>query len=552
MSSSTAELVAEPVAVAPEVARAPRWPAYIALFMITLLSACTTTLAMRRTSTTFDEIVMIAGGARGFETGKFDIAPEHPPLTQYLYGLPVYLDGVKYPVEVNPPKDMGYRYRYAREFFWRVGNDPERVAFLGRLGAVACAAGLIVAVFFFAMRWGAGPALLAATLTAFLPDLLAHGGIAYNDVPTALFVFLSLWAIDAAVRQPNLKRAIVAGVVSALAVCIKFSAAAIAPIAVLLLAAEAGSRRLDRDWLKQCAVAIPVCLLASYATIVLVYRGDFLLKEFLYGMDFTYMHVSTGHGAPGYLLGEFSSLGWWYVFPVVFFFKTPAALHVLGALALLGYQRNSPTLRRMVASPLRVPLIGLLVFGAALLTSNLTIGFRYALPALPLVLVLVAVGAARLWHDSRPLVKLALVALPVWYVSSALAFYPHFISYTSEYGPGKTRGDLVLLDSSMDWGQGLLELRDFMRTQNIDRVFLSYFGSALPEGYGIKYVAMPSFFNLVPQGEWPKPEEEPHWLVVSANHLHGLYLKDDRYARFRALEPDTILANSLFVFRLRS
>ena len=176
MSSSTAELVAEPVAVAPEVARAPRWPAYIALFVITLMSACTTTLAMRRTSTTFDEIVMIAGGARGFETGRFDIAPEHPPLTQYLYGLPVYLDGVKYPVEVNPPKDMGYRYRYAREFFWRVGNDPERVAFLGRLGAVACAAGLIVAVFFFALRWGAGPArwLWAATVVKGTADNAAR------------------------------------------------------------------------------------------------------------------------------------------------------------------------------------------------------------------------------------------------------------------------------------------------------------------------------------------------------------------------------------------
>src|SRR5687767_13624519 len=63
MSSSTADLVAEQVAAPPEVARAARWPAYIALGIITLLSACTTTLAMRRTSTTFDEIVMIAGGA---------------------------------------------------------------------------------------------------------------------------------------------------------------------------------------------------------------------------------------------------------------------------------------------------------------------------------------------------------------------------------------------------------------------------------------------------------------------------------------------------------
>jgi hypothetical protein len=56
-----------------------------------------TVAASRRTSTTFDEIIMMAGGARGFETGHFDLAPEHPPLTQYLYGLPVYLSGISYP-----------------------------------------------------------------------------------------------------------------------------------------------------------------------------------------------------------------------------------------------------------------------------------------------------------------------------------------------------------------------------------------------------------------------------------------------------------------------
>ncbi|MEX2284159.1 MAG: glycosyltransferase family 39 protein, partial [Gemmatimonadota bacterium] len=331
MSSSTAELTAEP----PRNQAHRAWPrsfAYVALLIIVLLSACTTMLAMRRTSTTFDEIVMIAGGARGFETGNFDIAPEHPPLTQYLYGLPVFLAGAKYPTEIKPPTDMGYRYRYAREFFWRVGNDPERVAFLGRLGAVASAAALIVAVFFFTLRWGTAAAVLAAVLTAFLPDLLAHGGIAYNDVPTALFVFVSLWAIDAAIREPTAKRGVLAGVLTALAVCIKFSAAALAPIAVLLLAAGAISARFERTWLKRAALATLAGALAGYLILVLVYRGDFVLTQFIYGMKYTFMHVNKGHGAPGYLLGNFNALGWWYFFPVVFFFKTPAALHLLGAL----------------------------------------------------------------------------------------------------------------------------------------------------------------------------------------------------------------------------
>ena len=73
-------------------------PAWL-LALIVVVSSGATLLAMRRTSTTFDEIVLMAAGARGYTTGKWDLAPEHPPLTQYLYGLPVYLTRPHYPQE---------------------------------------------------------------------------------------------------------------------------------------------------------------------------------------------------------------------------------------------------------------------------------------------------------------------------------------------------------------------------------------------------------------------------------------------------------------------
>src|SRR5262245_28494230 len=82
----------------------------VLLALIVGVSATLSIVAMRRTSTTFDEIVLMAGGTRGFETGKFDLAPEHPPLTQYLYGLPIFLYGVNYPNELGKVLDPGYRY----------------------------------------------------------------------------------------------------------------------------------------------------------------------------------------------------------------------------------------------------------------------------------------------------------------------------------------------------------------------------------------------------------------------------------------------------------
>lgn len=71
-----------------------RW-SQLLLIVILMSFAATATTAMRHTSTTFDEILLPAGGARRFATGNFDLVTLfHPPVLQYLYGLPVALSGV--------------------------------------------------------------------------------------------------------------------------------------------------------------------------------------------------------------------------------------------------------------------------------------------------------------------------------------------------------------------------------------------------------------------------------------------------------------------------
>jgi hypothetical protein len=148
----------------------------------------------------------------------------------------------------------------------------------------------------------------------------------------------------------------------------------------------------------------------------------------------------------------------------------------------------------------------------------------------------------------RP-VRALLVALLVWQGASVLSYYPHFLAYTSEYGGGRDEGHRLLLDSSLDWGQGLLAVRDWMRAENVDRIYLSYFGSAIPAGYGMDYVPMPSFFPLRSPG--PDPGVTPEWIVVSATNLHGVYLPGDPLATLRNQEPDTVLAHTMMVYRIR-
>jgi hypothetical protein len=135
--------------------------------------------------------------------------------------------------------------------------------------------------------------------------------------------------------------------------------------------------------------------------------------------------------------------------------------------------------------------------------------------------------------------------LLLWYAGASLAWYPNFLAYLSEYCRGRP-GYEVLVDSSADWGQGLLALREWQRSTASGPVFLSYFGSALPEGYGIEYVSLPSYFPL----EYVGPAASPKYAVVSATNLVGLYLPGDPLARFRRMTPDTVLAGSLYVYRL--
>jgi hypothetical protein len=295
-----------------------------------------------------------------------------------------------------------------------------------------------------------------------------------------------------------------------------------------------------------------VALASAYLALALVFRGDVLLVQLRYGLDFRFQRLVGGHDAKAYLLGHTSPTGWWYFFPVAFLFKTAAGLHVLMAIALIAGVRAVRHRDRWdpLRSPLRAPVVGLVVFGTGLVASHLNIGFRYALPVLPLVCILTAVGVARVWESAARGMRTTIVAAVIWMVAFPLSYFPHFLSFLSEYGPGRDRGYTVLADSSLDWGQGLIALAEFMREKGIPRVRLSYFGSALPAGYGIDYVAAPSFFPL-PPGPARDGAPEPEYLVIAATNLTGAYLPGDPFAPFRRVRPDYVVANSLYVYRTR-
>jgi Co/Zn/Cd efflux system component len=519
--------------------------------VLALATASLSFMSSRHLSATFDEIILVAGGVRGVQNGRWDMVTDQPPLMMYAYGIAAGSANPVLPGE-DRPWLFDDRWEYARRLFFTNGNDPQQL--LGRARVVSSVmAGLLVASAGLYAWWIAGPlaGVLGAGITALLPDVLGHGGVAYNDLPLALAFLLALWALDVAARGPSPRRGVLAGIAVVGAFGMKLSALALVPVAGALLAAAAWERREDRIAMRQLLVGAVAGGAVAYVGFVLLYRGDPALTLLRFNFWRTVLHTTGGHESPAYLLGNLSATGWWYYYPVAFFLKTPIGLQALvaaGAVGLLGAFKAAPGLARIVAWRGRSALLGVIVFGGFLMRSDLNAGFRYALPILAPLAVVAAAGLVHVWRSEWRPGRAGVTGLIGLQAIAVLSFYPFFISFSSVWAGGRDVAHESLVDSNIDWGQGLLELRRFMEDEGAASVRLSYFGSAPPEAYGIEYVALPSFFRLSLQ-RTPRAEPDPRFTVISATNLHGVYLQGmDPFAQYRSREPYRVLAHSLLVY----
>jgi hypothetical protein len=188
------------------------------------------------------------------------------------------------------------------------------------------------------------------------------------------------------------------------------------------------------------------------------------------------------------------------------------------------------------------PLIaGVGIYGTSAIFSSLNIGHRHLLPIIPPVLILIgALGPAILgtaaevlpWRaEHRPRGRRLLAAvvvdlLLVWHVGESIAIAPHYLAYFNELAGGPSQGYRHLVDSSLDWGQDLPGLKEWLDRQGLQGanhppVYLSYFGTAFPSHYGIDATALPGF----PDRSTPHHPEPltPGVYCFSATMLQGVY-----------------------------
>ncbi|MGD9022895.1 MAG: hypothetical protein PVJ62_03860 [Deltaproteobacteria bacterium] len=266
-----------------------------------------------------------------------------------------------------------------------------------------------------------------------------------------------------------------------------------------------------------------------------------------------YTHMSTRIQS-AFLCGSYSSVGWWYYFPLAVLFKTPlaslAGTLLAVALLLLWRQDAQVCKNRLDAWTVLCLAVPFGLYGAFALRTNLNLGLRHVLPLYPFLFMVVGLGASRVWAWARwrKASRLVLAVLAAGLILESLAAFPDYLGFFNT-ACGGARGGLRLLgDSNLDWGQDLKLLAEWRRKNPSRKLYLCYFGMADPAYYGIDYVNLPGGYRYGPPVQ---PVTDPGIIAMSATHLQGIHLDPalrNYYAPLRQANPMTVLGSSIYLF----
>jgi hypothetical protein len=159
--------------------------------------------------------------------------------------------------------------------------------------------------------------------------------------------------------------------------------------------------------------------------------------------------------------------------------KTPLATMALILVALLWRLKSDPLRREEWAL---LAAIVLMFLGLTLL-MHINLGLRYMLPIYPAMFVLCG-RLLRPFSIPRAIVASVLVVALAIEGAGACRRYFEFFNLI---GGGTGNGYRIVSDSNFDWGQSLIDLRDWQQRNGGVRVDLAYHGRADPAWYGINY-----------------------------------------------------------------
>ncbi|MDP7323811.1 MAG: glycosyltransferase family 39 protein, partial [Candidatus Woesearchaeota archaeon] len=315
-------------------------------FIVVLLLLVLFTLAItsiRDKSITTDEISHLASGYSYIKTWDFRLNIEALPLIDMISTVPLLfldpilpLNSTNWALAEAYESEGQYHWEFGEQFFYEYGNDADKILFFGRIPMILLALLLGFYVFKFAKElFGVKSGLFALFLYVFSPNILAHSRLATIDLGASCFIFIAVYYFWKFINDISVKSFVIAGVTFGLAQLSKFTALYLIPIYVLLILVVVVLKKKEDSSFFNVLKSKKAFIL--YGMVVGIFIIGYLVVaggygflhvgKYVEGLTYVVSHSNDGH--PGYLMGMYSSQGWWYYFIVAFLIKTPIVTIVL-------------------------------------------------------------------------------------------------------------------------------------------------------------------------------------------------------------------------------
>ncbi|MFC1480183.1 ArnT family glycosyltransferase [Candidatus Omnitrophota bacterium] len=485
----------------------------------------------------------IASGYVYLTKGDLRFSTEVPPLSRYIVALPLLA------LDMELPEDSGFwrredRGAFSREFLYKLNNNSSQVVFLSRMMILSVA--LFGGVFLFLWtkrRLSAEVAIMSLFFYCLSPNVIAHAGLATTDMTATVFSMCAVLTFWDLLRSPRARTIIFAGIFLAAALLSKFSTLLLVPLFLFLCLGMPiiipGERRKVNLWPLLGVMGIAVFIVwAGYGfemkpiledTLRAGEKVAFAKKVFsVFGADLqgkgiaalervpmplsSYLLGILGiikHGSEGsrvFFAGKWSDSGNPLYYILAMGIKTPLPIIILFFGGIVA------AIKGKYKALVRYLMLIIIAFIAAASFSDLQLGLRYILPIYPLIFIVTSIGIKEMVPRLRAS-KIIAGGLMVWYLVGSILVWPHYLSYFNEIIGGPDKGYKYLRDSNIDWGQDLPALKRYMDDNNIESISMSYFGSASPAYYGIKYDDITSEERISPGNKV---------YAVSAQYLEGV------------------------------
>jgi Dolichyl-phosphate-mannose-protein mannosyltransferase len=514
---------------------------------------------IRANSQTLDEATHLAAGYSYLATRDFRLDPEHPSFVKELQALPLFL---VYGLPFNPNSQHwrdGDSDRIGLDFLYKSIIPADQMLFWSRLPNLLLGALLVALIGRWAYRlWGSLAAILAMALASFEPNLVAHSSLVTTDLGVGLFIFLTLYLLWEYLNRPTWTRLAAIGFSTGMALVSKFSSLLLIAALGLIIALPilvggepcvlpSKEKKQIEPWQKIVQAGALFLLILLFAFLVIppayLFQG---FSPWLYGLHDFLTHAQSGHLA--FFLGEYSYQGWWYYFPVTFLIKTPIGSLMLIAASLVFYRAGSPLETREALLLLLLPVLILI----STTQAKVNIGLRHILPVYPFLFVLSS-RLATVRFERRWLAPF-LIGVPLTFTAmSSFRIIPHQLAYFNEIVGGPDQGYRYLSDSNLDWGQDLKGVKAYMDKEDLPLIYFSYFGTAPPSYYGIRYqdVAGTGIPEQPPPGDKVPVTAPRKILAISVYNLQDVSRPDHPLFRWLWVrQPVAKIGYSIFIYDL--